>query len=170
MFFTYAIEITVIAMGAMMALDIGTRIATAYMSAVTGRTTASGAITPAPQDDEPQRPTAPAEYVVEYVGYYGDTRTIAPAPVAVAMVVDDTSPKVKRESRSTLADMMRSEAARPKDGIVERLDHTFNLPDTIRGLRQYVRDNNLQKHVKTYTGKTVSRATKAELLEALANI
>lgn len=44
------------------------------------------------------------------------------------------------------------------------------LPNSIRGIRQYIRDNGLQAAIKEHLGKTVSRATKAELVEVLAAI
>lgn len=44
------------------------------------------------------------------------------------------------------------------------------LPSSIRGLRQYIRDNSLQESVKAQLGKSVSKATKGELLGVLAVI
>lgn len=44
------------------------------------------------------------------------------------------------------------------------------LPNSIRGLRDYIRANGLQTAIKQHLGKTVSRATKAELLTVLEAI
>ena len=192
MIFTYAIETVIIAMAALMAIDFGTRLGTAAHNA---RITASGTNTPAPQNNAPQRSTAPAEYIVEYVGYNGAAHSITPEKVSEPLstelvggttngwldVIEAERPmpprrilgdviKSKGDRPNKLSDLIRTEAARPKDGIVNRTDHTYDLPDSIRGLRQYVRDNKLQKHIKEHTGKTVSRATKSELLTALAKI
>lgn len=196
MIFTYAIETVIIAMAALMAIDFGTRLGTAAHNA---RITASGTNTPTPQNNAPQAPLPPAEYIVEYVGYNGAAHSITPAvtpqkvskPRTTELVGGTTSGwldvieaerpmpprrilgdviKSKGDRPNKLSELIRTEAARPKDGIVNRTDHTYDLPDSIRGLRQYVRDNGLQKHIKEHTGKTVSRATKSELLTALAKI
>lgn len=43
-----------------------------------------------------------------------------------------------------------------------------SLPSTIRALRQYIREYNLQEVIKQRTGKTVSQCVKEELIAALA--
>ncbi|NJN74443.1 MAG: hypothetical protein HC799_17440 [Limnothrix sp. RL_2_0] len=43
----------------------------------------------------------------------------------------------------------------------------IELPDSIRGLRDFVRENGLQSAIKGITGKSVSSLKKAELIEAV---
>jgi hypothetical protein len=179
--FTIAIEFTVIGFAALTAIDLGSR-----LGAMAAKKAVTDTITPATTSRPIQRPTAPAEYTVEYIAYCGETHTIKPAPVTTQFTTDDwmeanawerpMPPRrilgdvIKSKSANKLSDLIRSEAARPKDGIVDKVDHTFNLPANIRGLRQYVRDNGLQAAVKAQLGKTVSKATKDELIAALGTI
>lgn len=179
--FTIAIDLTVVSFGILAAIDLGSRLGTmAAKKAVTDT------ITPVTTSRPVQRPTAPAEYTVEYIAYCGETHTIEPTPVAPQPSTDGwmkvdawerpMPPRrilgdvIKSKSANKLSDLIRSEAVRPKDGVVDKVDHTFNLPTSIRGLRQYVRDNGLQKAVKAHLGKTISKATKDELIAALGTI
>jgi hypothetical protein len=43
-----------------------------------------------------------------------------------------------------------------------------SLPSSIRGLREYIRERGLQSHVKARAGKSVSKCSKQELLQAIA--
>ena len=181
--FTIAIDLTVVSFGILAAIDLGSR-----LGAMAAKKAVTDTITPVTISRPVQRPTAPAEYAIEYVAYCGEVRTIEPAPVATQSTTDGWMEvdawerpmpprrilgdviKSKGDRPNNLSDLIRSEAARPKDGIVDKVDHTFNLPTSIRGLRQYVRDNGLQKTVKAKLGKTVSKATKDELIAALGTI
>ena len=48
-----------------------------------------------------------------------------------------------------------------------QLPPALDLPSSIRGLREFVRAENLQDSIKQLTGKSVSNLTKAELMEAI---
>ena len=180
-FFTIAIDSIVIGFGILTAIDLGSR-----LGAMAAKKAVTATATPAPVSQPVQRPTAPAEYTGEYVAYCGETHTIEPTPVAPQPSTDGwmeadawerpLPPRrilgdvIKSKSANKLSDLIRSEVDRPKTGTVAKVDHTFNLPTSIRGIRQYIRDNGLQAAVKAQLGKTVSKATKEELLVALGTI
>ncbi len=80
-------------------------------------------------------------------------------------------------------DLPRQEPADPTPAIKEAFSEAFDpeprtepewlspasesLPSTIRALRQYIREYNLQELIKQRTGKTVSQCVKEELIAAL---
>ena len=49
----------------------------------------------------------------------------------------------------------------------EETTPVIELPDSIRGLRQFVRENTLQAAIKSITGKSVSNLNKGELHQAV---
>lgn len=49
----------------------------------------------------------------------------------------------------------------------ETITPMIELPNSIRGLRQFVRENDLQAQVKEIAGKSVSNLTKSELHHAV---
>jgi len=102
----------------------------------------------------PRPVTAPVKPAVEPV-----VNEPAPLPV-VPPVIKPVAPA--KPAKPTLSGLIREAAtSAPR----KRPDE---LPSTIRGVRQYIRENALQERVKFTTGKTVSKCTLAELLEALA--
>lgn len=186
-FFTIAIEFTVIGFGILSAIDMGSRL---------GFLAAGKAIAPTAPRPDSAKP-APATFApidVVTTGYIGDMQEIEPAPEVDALSSEadyyasdwDGTPvydspmdgwigvsytRSAHPTRSrSLSDLIRKEVARPKDGIVAKVDHTFDLPNSIRELRQYIRDNGLQSAIKAQVGKSVSKATKSELIAALGAI
>ena len=60
-----------------------------------------------------------------------------------------------------------SEAMQICTVATEEIIPMIELPNSIRGLRQFVRENDLQARVKEIAGKSVSNLTKGELHDAV---
>ena len=97
-----------------------------------------------------------------------DTLIVAFATVYVVAAFADYSAKsICQRHKAAIAQTVSEVVEVITTVAPETITLVIELPNSIRGLRQFVRENTLQVRVKEITGKSVSNLTKPELHDAV---
>ncbi|OKH11175.1 hypothetical protein [[Limnothrix rosea] IAM M-220] len=97
-----------------------------------------------------------------------DTLIFAFATVYVVAAFADYSAKsICQRHKAAIAQTVSEVVEVVATVVPETITPVIELPNSIRGLRQFVRENDLQARVKEIAGKSVSNLTKGELMEAV---
>lgn len=83
-----------------------------------------------------------------------------------AAFIHHTAASICRRYRTAISQTV-SEVVEAIATVTEETTPAIELPNSIRGLREFVRAENLQGAIKSITGKSVSNLNKGELLEAV---
>ena len=87
--------------------------------------------------------------------------------VSVAMVAHFHDCLMARRKKSVVAQTVSKTVEAIATEKAEEVTPAIELPDSIRGLRQFVRENTLQDAIRAVTGRSVSKPNKSELHQAV---
>lgn len=89
------------------------------------------------------------------------------AVYTIAAFIHHSMASIRRRRKETITQTVSEVVEAIATVEPEEVAPAIELPNSIRGLRQFVRENTLQARVKEIAGKSVSKLNKSELHQAV---